>query len=349
MQNRQDMYDFSGGDVVQMMKTGKGLSLLGHPVEYQNKIVNGMDGFDIVHLFNLLVIEDTYKYCLAAKKNKKPIVLSSLFWDKNNYIFNHPNIKLKFAGLLVGNKLSWKLMNNRWLYSRAWHKQKKVLKMANLVITTSKNEAEQIEKIFACNNKFQVIPVGINTNMFSQAKPGGFINKHGVKDFVLSVGRFERLKNQLRLIKACSELNIPLVLIGGANSNEPDYYKACQKAAVNNKNITIIPAMEQKELASAYAAAKLHIAPSWYETFSLTTLESIACGTNVVVTKNCPLKEYFGNKISYCDPASRHSIKKSIQDNIKANPSTGLSKCVLENYSWDKIAKQVLKAYKQII
>ena len=109
--------------------------------------------------------------------------------------------------------------------------------------------------------------------------------------------------------------------------------------------------MEQKILPYFYSASDVCVIPSYYESFGLVALESLACGTPVITTDvgcmksiiNEPKTGYvisnnaphnLANKISYLlekQNTDSHSIRKSIT-----------------RFSWSNVADTIIKEYDSI-
>lgn len=339
-----------GGDWVQINKTKEFLEKLGIMIDISTELEPDLAGYDLVCLFNLSTADDTYAQALNAKKQGKPTVLFSIYWNTNEYLLNNPSWKIKTAKNFGGEKLALLFMNNRKYCNLDWHKQRKILELSDLVIASSAREVEMMQRDFKINlKKFEIIPLGIETEIFGNAKPDSFVEKYGVKDFILSVGRFEGLKNQLKLIDIFGGSDYDLVLIGSPNKKFADYYDLCQERAREYDNVHILPVMPHSELASAYAAAKVHIIPSWFETFSLVSLEAGAVGANVVATKNCPLVEYFSELMEYCDPADKQSIKDAVVRAYQKNKTNELKELIVSKFNWPTVAGQILSACNRLV
>ena len=108
---------------------------------------------------------------------------------------------------------------------------------------------------------------------------------------VLCVARIEGIKNQYNLIRALNNTPYKLLLIGDAAPNQKKYYRQCKKIAA--ANISFINYLPQEQLVHYYAAAKVHVLPSWFEVCGLSSLEAAAMGCRVVITDNGYARSYF--------------------------------------------------------
>ena len=105
--------------------------------------------------------------------------------------------------------------------------------------------------------------------------------------------------------------------------------------------------LDDKELACYYRHASCLIIPSFYEGFGLPAVESIACGTPVVYSKNTAIEEIVGkekcgigiNPYDYKEIAL--GIEKAINlKNKKIMKNEAIK--IREKYSWDKVANHII-------
>src|SRR4029450_722101 len=75
------------------------------------------------------------------------------------------------------------------------------------------------------------VPHGVHQR-FADGDGSAFEKAFGIRDFVLCVGRFEYpRKNQLRLVEALTNTNIPLVFVGGPEAGQEWYFEKCRQIA----------------------------------------------------------------------------------------------------------------------
>ncbi len=347
---RNDAFIMRGGDIIQMEKTKYYLEQIG----ISCKIIaeDDFDGtnYDLVHLSNLIIAEDTFKKLINAKKFNKPIVFSSIYWNKDEYILNNPTKKASFVIKIGGKRFARWMMRGRRYYARAWHLQREILKSVDIILTTSLREKELLEEDYRIKIKnYRAIPIGVEPGLFNNLNTNFLKRKYNLEKYFLCVGRFENLKNQLWLIKIFGSRKEHLVLAGNKNPNQEEYYSQCLDEAKKYKNINIIEYLPQSEIFSLMAGAIAHIAPSWFETFGLVSLEAAAAGTNVITTHNSPIEEFFGDSVYYFKPEDKKSLSTAINKAINSNPDPNLSKVVLNNYTWGNVARKIVGVYKELL
>ena len=86
MQNRATVLRVMAGDTIQMTKTREALLRLGVEVEFDSCPEADLSRYDLVHLFNIIPVEETYRFYRQAKKWNKPVVLTPIYWDPAEFL-----------------------------------------------------------------------------------------------------------------------------------------------------------------------------------------------------------------------------------------------------------------------
>jgi glycosyltransferase involved in cell wall biosynthesis len=162
--------------------------------------------------------------------------------------------------------------------------------------------------------------------------------------FVLNVARIDKRKNQARLVQACKELDIPVVIIG--NNIDPQEYAKIQKIDYSKLHY-LGPIFEKRILFGAYKACTLFCLPSTMETPGIAAMEAAYFNKPVVITKFGGTEYYFKDKAYYVDWHSKEDIKKGIK--IMLRKKNIHTKELMQQYSWDKIAEIYVEKYRKII
>lgn len=299
-----------------------------------------LEAFDILHVFG------SVKECLplmqVAKARGTKIVLESIFWSDFRRAFNEQGTLRKRVEMVLRHLI-------KSVFPFFPSGRKKMFEVADLIFPNSHNEAAQISRLFNIPmEKMFVVPNGVDRS-FSEARPEAFVDKYGLKDFVLSVGRIEPRKNQLNLIRAMKGIDADLVLIGDTVSGYKWYRDICDKEA--DKRVHFIDRLSHESglLASGYAACDTFVLPGWFETPGLAALEAALAGAKVIATDGGSTKEYFQDKVFYIDPSKPEDIKNKIIRALNMSKNHELKDLVLENYLWDGIAKRTIEGYKRVL
>lgn len=357
---RSDAGRVPGGDVIQMEETRAALRKLG--VEADVRLADALEGdcrCDLVHIFNLQTAEESLRAMEWAEKHGLPAVLSPIYWDSLPNMFRDTSsLRAAWRALqrYLGLKISYQLYAGwqrlHYPVSATWQIQRQLLKSAKVILPNSKAEAAQVLRDFrlgldASRPSIRVVPNAVRLDLF-EPKPEadtGFMSQLGVKEFVLQVGRIAPEKNILGLIEVLFDDPIPIVFIGQASPYYSEYVKACHVRAARRGRVHFIDQIPHVSLPGIYAAATIHVLPSWRETPGLASLEAAASGCRVVSTSIGSAREYFGRYVLYCDPRDPGSIYRAISATMKLPPPAGLRRHVLDHYTWEIAAKATLEAY----
>lgn len=372
IQNRPDAFEVFGGDTVQMMKTAQYLRKRGVHVDVSLELTPKLQEYDVIHLMNITRVTFTYVQLMNARRQKKKVVLSPIYWNTKELVYaylqglffnlNHPS-SLKELGKACFSSLTNKtflnevkeLMYNKELAST-------VLSRVDCLLPNSRAELETLKSDFSGIFKNQrkdvvIVPNGVDADFFGDVSPKKFSEKYGFSDFILNVGHFSYRKNQLSLIKALKGLGIDVVFVGESpssstyygikNAIDMLYYQKCRREA--DWSFRFLRAMPHSELAGVYAACKVFVLPSLYETPGLAALEAAISGANICITHGGSTREYFSALASYCDPYNVDSIRDAVLQAYQAPKSTLLKNHVLTNFTWNKTAEATLKAYKEVL
>ncbi|SMO33970.1 glycosyltransferase [Gracilimonas mengyeensis] len=296
-----------------------------------------LEELDLVHVFGASIENTGIIDQVAA--SKVPLALSTVFYSTRS----SGTIKTAINAEKWLSSLGSGIRSDFSIKADLCHK-------ADLLLPNTSEEARLIEEGFSVSgDKIEVIPNGVEAH-FSEAKPDAFINEYGIKDFVLFTGQAGAArKNVLSLLKAAEKLDMPVVIIG--DFADDDYSQECLKLAAVLDHVHLIPSLphDSELLASAYAACKVFVLPSLYETPGIAAMEAALAGAQIVITKHGGTKDYFGESVEYIEPASEESIYAGIQKAFRKESSPYLKKHILEQYSWEKVAEKTLHSYKTLV
>lgn len=323
---RRDLVKNPAGDTIQVQKTGQWLKKMGLTVQITPWPCCN-EKADLYHFFNINRASDLLPSFTVLSRQKRPIVLSPIYWNMEEYLLQERRSSLG-----------------------TWQKgislRRRLVGGAHLLLPNGSGELEMVIRDLAddgLRKRATVIPNGVDP-LFYNPSPAPFIREYKIKDFVLSVGRISRRKNQLGLIQAMEGLSIPLVIIG--HVNDPPYYRLCRERA---QKVLFLPHLPPPILASAYAAARVHVLCSWYDTPGLVSLEAALASCNIVSTKKGTAYEYFQDDAWYCHPGDSSTIREAILSALHSPIREHLSPRILKNYTWQVVAQKTCMAYERLL
>lgn len=348
---RSTLFTTKGGDTIQVEETARELRKIGVEVDIisTNEKIN-YDSYNLLHFFNIIRPADIL---IHIKRSKKPFVVSTILIDYSAYDKQQRSgIAGKVFKLFSADSIEYLKTVYRFLMGKdrlasisyLWKGQrrsiKEILRRTKTVLVQAEKEYTDLVRWYQLAPPFEIVYNGVNTELFRNPRR---VNKKD--NMVLCVARVEGIKNQHNLILALNDSEYELVLIGDAAPNQQDYYKQCRKMAA--ANISFIGHLPQQQLVDYYAAAKVHVLPSWFEVCGLSSLEAAAMGCRVIITNHGYAASYFKEDAFYCDPAEPSSILAAVKRAIAANSNGVLQKKIIENYTWQRAAEKILSVYKK--
>ena len=246
---------------------------------------------------------------------------------------------------------------NRWDYPKAmidnshknyiW-KKNAFTKSRNLtIVTVSKWLKEEVEKSFLNKYPIKIISNGIDINTF-KPKPSNIRQKYRIekKFMILSVAtqwvKRKGLDDFIKLSKIISN-DICIVLVGVTNK---------QISKLPHNIIGIRRTEDVEELVKLYTTADVYVSFSEEETFGMTIIESMACGTPAIVYNSTACNELINNKVGYVvnvhDVESAYSCVMEIKESGKERFSNYCIEHVKNKYS-DKVTfKKYIDLYNNL-
>lgn len=108
------------------------------------------------------------------------------------------------------------------------------------------------------------------------------------------------------------------------------------RSEIEDPNVTALGRFTQEKLAAIYSEAAVTIHPSRFEAFGNVVLESLACGTPVVTSKNVGANEILDPKCGV--------VTNNLEDGVKKAMNLDPKYCVekARRHTWDKVADETL-------
>lgn len=362
MQIRDNYLTGPGGDTIQFLKTKEYLEKIGVEAVISTELEPDLSGFDLVHLFNLTRIQETYIQAKNAKKQGKKIALSTIYW---------PYDEINDAGFKGIRQFVYKILpNDRIENVKALYKyifrgernkgcralilgtyskmQKWVVENSDICLPNAAKEMEKIDEYLHVEKQYVVVPnaidlIGVNAALEYNGK-----EFDEYKDYIICVARISRRKNQMLLVEAVKNTEYKVLFVGKSSPGEMDYYQEFIEAIKQNPNIKHIEAIPNADLYKLYKVCKVSVLPSWFETPGLVSLEAGAMGCNIVITDKGTTRDYFGDMAYYFELNSE-SLKIELEKAYKEEPNYMLQKKILSEYTWEKAAEKTLEGYFRII
>ncbi len=349
MQNRPSTFTQRGGDTVVLEKLRDGLTSRGWDVVVDVDAGQDPKNFDLVHLFNFATADYTRELAQRAHAAGVPYVVTTLYEDVPEFHNQSHVVATRLVEYVNrGQDKEW------WANACADHSA--VPKAARFkcdwtaanaaaLFANGAGEARALRRDYPAAKNVVEVPLGHELGSLSTSD--AFEKAYEVRDFVLCVGRIESRKNQLMLLKALEDSDLTVVLLAGGFSYQPEYERAVRSFKRKGRTM-IIDRVSNEMLSSAYAAARVHVLPSWYELPGLVSLEAAAHGKNIVVTRSGTTADYVGDKAFYCLPSSEDSIASAVMAAYYAPVKQGVVDMAL-SHTWQKAVDSTISAYERVL
>ncbi|MFC1944778.1 glycosyltransferase [Chloroflexota bacterium] len=232
-----------------------------------------------------------------------------------------------------------------------------------IVAATEKEKEELVSYYHARPEIISVIPCGVNLGLFQPVDKAMARQQLGFDDgsIVLFVGRIDPLKGIDKLLVAMTylrkRLRVHLVVVGGDEQSQPEMERL-QKLAEElhiQDSVTFVGMIRHEELPLYYSAADVCVIPSYYESFGLVALESLACGTPIVATKVGGMERLLsqGKTGGVVTDNAPFRLADKIAE-LLSKPSTDAetataARAAVAGFSWSNIAKVIVEEYRVVL
>jgi D-inositol-3-phosphate glycosyltransferase len=235
-----------------------------------------------------------------------------------------------------------------------------VMASANRIIAFSPHERDAMERLYGADpGKVTLVPCGVDLSVFRPLDQKTVRDRLGLngEKILLYVGRIEPLKGLDLLVESAAQMDTKdkvRMLVVGADANgdgEMDKVKQLAKDRDLEDQIDFVGQVDHTELPLYYNAADVCVVPSYYESFGLVALESMACGTPVVATRVGGLSTIIHHgstgylKSWRCPEAFANSVEMIISSDGLQQSMGEAARKRAEGMGWDNVAAMMWDEY----
>jgi len=233
----------------------------------------------------------------------------------------------------------------------------------HIIAPTEREKEEFVRHYGASSEKISVVPCGVNLEQFrplDKAEARKFLG-FGDDKIILFVGRIDPLKGIDKLIKALPYLRniqgLRLLVIGGGEHSQHEIGQL-RKLACHleiEDSVTFMDLVKHEQLPYFYSGADVCVVPSYYESFGLVALESLACGTPVVATDVGDFKNIIREgETGY---VVRDNVPQHLADKIALllslprtdEESAESIRATVSKFSWSNIAEAIIRDCRLVL
>lgn len=226
------------------------------------------------------------------------------------------------------------------------------------LIFSSRCTQDDFNKFYPASKALQtVIYMGFNDKNFEFKKEKDLL--HLSEPYILYVGRLEKKKNIINLIRAYvamrhknPDLKHHLVLCGMAGYGFEEIEKEIKQNEKFGKDIIVTGYVSDRDLPHLYAKADLFVFPSLYEGFGIPLLEAFAAKVPVAASNASSIPEVAGDSVFYFSPDKvgeiASTLSTAINDNSARKKKINTGYKSLKRFSWKSYVQQFLEFIEQI-
>ncbi len=209
-----------------------------------------------------------------------------------------------------------------------------------------------VEKYGIVPEKIEVVYNAVEENERASDGARSPISSH--KAIILFVGRITLQKGPDYFLDAAAQVlardkDVLFVMAGDGDM----YHQMIQKATALgiSDNFLFAGFLRGKELTALYQSADLFVMPSVSEPFGLTAIESLQCGTPILISRQTGV----GESLSHCLKVDFWDTKEMAAKILAVLQYKELGQCLSEfgkreasKFSWEKSAEQCLNIYQKL-
>lgn len=239
------------------------------------------------------------------------------------------------------------------------------IKKASTIITISEfSKKEMIELYHIDSQRIKVVYQGFDRGEYRVIDDRERLAKVKEKyklpnNYLLFVGRINFKKNIPNLIKAFKEVlsqdelkDFKLVLVGEPETGYDDIIREIKKQNLNDK-ILLLGWVNMEDLVCIMNMAKVFVFPSKYEGFGIPPLEAMSCNIPVIAADSGSIPEVVNDAALLFNPDSPSDIAEKLIKLLKnrklQEDLINLGRQRINNFSWNKCAKETLEVFKSLL
>jgi len=297
---------------------------------------------DIIHTIGIRSFQSLVA-SLISKYQNIPLVIS----DQGG-LTTHP--ELKEGGIV--RKILYAVQNPIIKF---------IVKQSSKIIVANEYERKIFQE-FTNESKINIVKNGINLDLIKNSEINFKKKFHIENDFVLFLGRFNKVKGIDNLIQAWEIINskkdlkkIKLVIMGVDFGFQKEMLMMISEKKLSD-NIIIIKKPTREEVFAAYKACLFLVLPSRWELSPLTPLEGFAFKKTVISTSAHGIPHTLTDKKNaiLVEPENYHQLSNAIENllknqNLRDNLSQNGLKLIQDECNSKKMAENVLKVYEDVL
>ena len=235
-----------------------------------------------------------------------------------------------------------------------------VMATAGRIIAFSPHERDAMARLYGADaRKVSLVPCGVDLEVFRPLDQKSVRSRLGLngEKILLYVGRVEPIKGLDLLVETAAQMDstegVRMMVVGADVNGDREMHRVKQLAKERDMEdkIDFVGQIDHDDLVLYYNAADVCVVPSYYESFGLVALESMACGTPVVATRVGGLSTIIQHgrtgylKSWRCPEAFANSVEMIISSDGLQQSMGEAARKRAEGMGWDNVASLMWDEY----
>ena len=353
MMNRENVWSAPGGDSRIMLQMQEAMSLADVEVYFSSSLEQAATA-DLIHFVNMTLPAPLKDVASFSRERNIPLLVTTLYEDWPQYL-NASHQAFGIYRAFMSGQLSQSGMVSALDNLRVSQPAPQVdvdssIQYATLLLACAESEAQRLRIAYPhLEDRIQVIPFEVSVPLPSEQRTKDSLrNALGFDEFVLCIGRLETRKNQLAVLAALQDADIPIVFAVGSYTPQPVYSQAV-RAWRRKAPVKFVDRMPWHLMSALIRSASVHVLPSFYELPGLVHLECAAAEVPVVASDWGAIADYLPSTMFHaCDPLDLESIRSATLTALSA-PLAPLAADIAQGYTRERLAENLIRSYERAL
>ena len=241
--------------------------------------------------------------------------------------------------------------------------ERELMADADQIVAFSPHERDAMARLYDADpDHIELVPCGVDLARFRPLNQEESRERLGINGdkVLLFVGRIESLKGLDLLVHTAAQMEtcqgMRVLVVGGDDGKEGEAARVRQLVHDLDMDeiFDFVGRVDQEDMPLYYSAADVCVVPSFYESFGLAALESMACGTPVVASRVGGLSTVIQHgrtgylKSWRCPEAFANSLEMIISSKRLQNSMGIAARKRAEDLGWDQVAERMLRIYQRL-
>ncbi len=239
--------------------------------------------------------------------------------------------------------------------------EEELMASAHRVVAFSPHERDAMARLYGADpGRIELVPGGVDLSLFRPVDQGEARQRLGLNGdrVLLYVGRIESLKGVELLLRTAAQVDrchhLKVLVVGADNSQGQEEMGRLRRVVQElnlETTVDFVGRVDHEELPYYYSAADVCVVPSFYESFGLAALESMACGTPVVASRVGGLSSIVQHgrtgflKSWRCPETYAHSLEMLMSSPRLRHSMGQAARRRAEGMGWEQVAANLALLY----